>query len=252
MIRPLLFSLFFLSSTLNADLIHFSSRENLPINSNFFNSTFMGSRSIPIVGQSNSSVQIDTFSRSGLLELDWSFTDDAVTMTHTRTMRVMVDNFPDPPEYIQFDVVERIELSFAFEGNLLSESIGNVHTVPGNMWAFDSRAEDLLNYEIEGIYSVDGLNTQYTVPFSYTLSRSPESSKTFVDPSNGRVAIDVPTYRFEPSRAVLFDSTVDSIRIRSILTPFEVAVAVPEPCGWIGFLIGLTYLMKRRINVYSR
>lgn len=247
MIRPLLLSLFFLCSTLNADLIHFSSREHLPINSNFFNSTFMGTRSIPIVGQSNSSVQIDTASRSGLLELDWSFTDDddAVTMTHTRTMRVMIDNFPDPPEYIQFDVVEQIRLNFMFEGNLLSESIGNVHTVPGNMWVFDSRAEDLLNYEIDGFYSVDGLNTQYTVPFSYTLSRSPESSKTFVDPSNGRVAIDVPTYRFEPSRAVLFDSTVDSIRIRSILTPFEVAVAVPEPCGWIGGLIGFLFLFWR-------
>lgn len=239
-----------LLTTVNAGMMQFSSSHDLVQQDTFVRSTLLGNRSLPVSAISTIYADVDTDrGRVSESELSWDYsltTHELIrSVRHTKYIN---RPFPDPPEEVSFLITESISFdSFDFIGAFSLQNEQGLNVDVENNWVFDFPLEELgssLNFSLDGTYTLSGYSEIYSIPFSYSLVRSPTSARGFIRPSTGNVVASQASYRLQPSQSLLYDGEIDGVRIQSVLLPINAPISIPEPSSII-CLLPILFLLRK-------
>ena len=218
--RTLSFAILFSATIIHAAMVRVENSLNLDMNGGFLSSTLLGYRELPIDATSDIYAIVNT--STGIVEessLSWSY--DLATNNMSKS---------------QFSVTETIHIdTFTFDG--VFDLQGKPNLING-MYNFPL-SDETSEFVLEGTYTITGRNQTVSVPFFYSITRTPTSTLGFIDLNSDRIVARGVSYRLEPSVGTLFDGSIDGVRVRSLLLPINAPISVPEPSTPFMWIIAL-------------
>lgn len=210
-------------------MLRFSDEQSLQIQSNFFHSSLLGNARINPDANYSADVVYDTdTNRASIDSMVWNYSERDVVFSKT------YDN-----------IMEEVRINnFQFDGSFRSNVFNELTSTVDGFFAFNFPfSVSNMNLDISGVYSISRFGFSYSIPFTYSINRSPQTGIALINPSTKYAYVAPTFYEFEPSQRALFDGYLGPTRVQSFLMPITVPVSVPEP-SFFALLIPLLFILR--------
>lgn len=225
--------------------IHQPKDQNLnQINTEFFVSSFMGRKTLKTQGELNPfTVEVDTdeqTARSGVLS--WSYNPIEQSWEKVQAAQRQINNpFPEPPTIVTFNITERLTISgLSGSGSFTQSEFTKLNNFQFPLLLQENSAD----LELFGTYSIRSYDFSVDVPFFYTITSNPISTRGLLRMDNVGPQIEESYYVLSPSHRTLYNGTVEGYSILVQLNQLNVPVTVPEPSALILTFLALIMVVK--------